>query len=173
MGRQRVWIPKYEGLERFLQEQLGDREHRLLVKRLEGAIKAMETIASMPELAREWKGGPSVTPAMPAHVRAAFEGMIASYFDDEERFDEARATGHAVGAAGTRGRPAGDHAHGPLQRVRAGGIPRRTGGRPEQADRVQVGTNDGRAHGAGRQNHSASSKAPTLTLVVGARRRQQ
>jgi hypothetical protein len=62
MGRRRrIWIPKFEGLEAIVREQLGgERELRLLTSRLTGAVKAMETIARTPELLNHWRQRPFV-----------------------------------------------------------------------------------------------------------------
>jgi hypothetical protein len=160
MGRQRrAWIPKYEGFDDIIKARLGEREHRQFLRRLEGAIQAMETIASTPELARAWRAAPAALPdVMPPHIRAAFEAMIGSYVnaDVEDEAPSAR----SLGVAAERARP-GILAVRPLRGVRAGGASRRARTTSRQAPALQVGTHDGTTDGARRPATTA-----TLRLVV-------
>lgn len=166
MGRRRrIWIPKYEGIEAIVREQLGgERELRLLTSRLTGAIKAMETIAKTPELLNRWRRRPFVpTDGIPGYARDALEKMIDAFLassDDEQQHEHPRQSAAGARPIGARA----DH-HGILQRGgadRLSLVARRPG---RQADGLPMVERDGHADGARDRRAAAATKPASSTTA--------
>lgn len=167
--RRRIWIPKYEGLEAILREQLGgERELRLLTSRLTGAVKAMETIARTPELLNQWRQRPFIpTDGIPDYAREAIEGMINGFLASGEHEDAQPRPSPPATAGPVRARPDGD---GAIQRLRIDGFSVVAGRDRRQADGVPLGQHDGHAAGARNDRPEAAPARATKAATIAAGR---